>query len=105
MTSDQSIDWSQGLCISMDPEIFFESSLEALAVDTCRMCPIRPECLTFAIETKQEFGVWGGQSEETRTRILTPRNRVKCPGCFSTLVDVSQLGSQHCDSCGLSWNV
>lgn len=40
---------------------------EAKAV--CAKCPVREACLNFAIATNQEYGIWGGASEEER-RIL-----------------------------------
>lgn len=40
---------------------------EAKAV--CMTCPVREECLSFAITTNQEYGIWGGTSEEER-RVL-----------------------------------
>jgi WhiB family transcriptional regulator, redox-sensing transcriptional regulator len=41
----------------------------AAAKAVCRQCPVSAECLEFAITTNQEFGVWGGTSEEER-RVL-----------------------------------
>jgi WhiB family redox-sensing transcriptional regulator len=35
----------------------------------CDECPVKMECLDFAITTNQEYGVWGGTSEEER-RVL-----------------------------------
>jgi WhiB family redox-sensing transcriptional regulator len=35
----------------------------------CAGCPARERCLEFAIVTNQEYGVWGGTSEEER-RVL-----------------------------------
>jgi WhiB family redox-sensing transcriptional regulator len=35
---------------------------------TCSGCPVGDECLTYAIETNQHEGIWGGH---------TPRERVK----------------------------
>jgi WhiB family redox-sensing transcriptional regulator len=35
----------------------------------CEECPVKMECLDFAITTNQEYGVWGGTSEEER-RVL-----------------------------------
>lgn len=39
------------------------------AKTVCAECPVRAECLEFAITTNQEYGVWGGTSEEER-RVL-----------------------------------
>jgi WhiB family redox-sensing transcriptional regulator len=35
----------------------------------CQECPVKAECLEFAITTNQEYGVWGGTSEDER-RVL-----------------------------------
>jgi WhiB family redox-sensing transcriptional regulator len=39
------------------------------AKSVCSQCPVKAECLQFAITTNQEYGVWGGTSEEER-RVL-----------------------------------
>jgi WhiB family redox-sensing transcriptional regulator len=61
--------WLAGaLCAQTDPEVFFpekgESALAALAV--CRRCEVRAECLAWALEHNQRFGVWGGVTESDR---------------------------------------
>jgi WhiB family transcriptional regulator, redox-sensing transcriptional regulator len=35
----------------------------------CAGCGVREDCLEFAVLTNQEFGVWGGTSEEERRRL------------------------------------
>jgi WhiB family redox-sensing transcriptional regulator len=35
----------------------------------CATCEVQNTCLEFAIATNQEYGVWGGTSEEER-RVL-----------------------------------
>jgi WhiB family redox-sensing transcriptional regulator len=32
----------------------------------CATCPVQPECLRYAIETRQEYGIWGGTTEDER---------------------------------------
>jgi hypothetical protein len=32
----------------------------------CAGCPVRQQCLAFALDTRQNHGVWGGMSEEER---------------------------------------
>jgi len=39
------------------------------AVTTCRVCPVRLECLNWAIENREFYGIWGGTTERER-RIL-----------------------------------
>ena len=62
--------WAQGLCAQTDPEVFFPekggSTREAKQV--CRACPVRAECLEYALAHDERFGVWGGLSERERRR-------------------------------------
>lgn len=39
------------------------------AKEVCASCPVKDACLEFAITTNQEYGIWGGTSEDER-RIL-----------------------------------
>lgn len=47
-----------------NPEIFFplrgEAGVEAKRI--CARCPVKAECLQFALETDERWGVWGGTS-------------------------------------------
>lgn len=36
------------------------------AVRICNVCPIVKECLEYALEADEEFGVWGGKSAASR---------------------------------------
>jgi WhiB family transcriptional regulator, redox-sensing transcriptional regulator len=65
--------WPLAACRSEDPEIFFPiSSLGsglhqvAQAKAVCGRCQVRPECLSYALASRQVHGVWGGTSEEER---------------------------------------
>lgn len=35
----------------------------------CAECPVRLECLTFAFNTNQQYGIWGGYTPTERTQI------------------------------------
>jgi WhiB family transcriptional regulator, redox-sensing transcriptional regulator len=68
-------DWRKhAACRSADPELFFPVSpagpssdeTERRARAVCAVCPVRPECLQFALATRQPYGVWGGMSERER---------------------------------------
>jgi WhiB family redox-sensing transcriptional regulator len=68
-------------CTGEDPELFFPvgTSADALiqtrqAKAVCDRCPVRDECLAFALNTGQTDGVWGGLSEDER-RQLRRRSR------------------------------
>lgn len=69
-------DWHlQGLCAQTDPEAFFQekggSSREARRI--CKGCPVRDECLEFALKNDERFGVWGGMSAQDRKRLKERR--------------------------------
>ncbi len=48
------------------------SAREAKAV--CRVCPVRPQCLEYALGFDQLSGVWGGLSERERRQLRRERN-------------------------------
>jgi WhiB family redox-sensing transcriptional regulator len=61
----------RALCAQTDPEAFFPekggSTREAKRV--CRSCEVRAECLEYALEHDERFGIWGGLSERERRRL------------------------------------
>jgi len=58
-------------CLGEDVEVFFPHRGEDVseAKRICEGCPVRTECLAFALDTGQHFGVWGGTSERQRRRM------------------------------------
>jgi len=72
----EDLSWQdQALCSQTDPEAFFPekggSTREAKRV--CRSCEVRAECLEYALDHDEAFGIWGGMSERERRRLKTPR--------------------------------
>jgi WhiB family redox-sensing transcriptional regulator len=63
-------------CAQTDPEIFFPEDKQdvRLAKTICKTCPVISQCLAFALENSETFGVWGGTTARER-QIL--RNRGK----------------------------
>ena len=61
----------QAHCADADTAVFFpergESAAPAKAI--CHACPVRTECLDFALSINERHGIWGGTSEMER-RIL-----------------------------------
>ncbi|MCF6793940.1 WhiB family transcriptional regulator [Corynebacterium pseudokroppenstedtii] len=61
----------QALCAETDPEAFFPekggSTREAKRI--CKACAVRDECLEYALEHDERFGIWGGLSERERRRL------------------------------------
>lgn len=69
-------------CLTTDPELHFPVGntgpaaaqiIEAKAV--CARCPVRAECLRWALATGQNHGVWGGRTEDERRAIIRGRAR------------------------------
>jgi hypothetical protein len=56
-------------------QIFFPERGQSLApaMKICSTCPVKNECLLYALEKNQSLGVWGGTSERTRRRIRRAR--------------------------------
>jgi WhiB family transcriptional regulator, redox-sensing transcriptional regulator len=66
------ISWQErALCAQTDPEAFFPekggSTRDAKRV--CLSCDVRVECLEYALENDERFGIWGGLSERERRRL------------------------------------
>ena len=55
-----------------DADTFFPSTREATekAMAICASCPVQIECLEYALEARERFGVWGGRTEKQRRQML-----------------------------------
>lgn len=65
-------------CRDHDPDLFFTTApgSERRAKTVCRPCPVRSECLAFALDAEIEHGVWGGMNVRERRRLrAVPRGR------------------------------
>lgn len=62
-------------CLGMDPTLFFPARGQScdIARDVCARCPVRVECLEYALELKLDEGVFGGESGRERKRIRRQR--------------------------------
>ncbi|MFG3429579.1 WhiB family transcriptional regulator [Streptomyces californicus] len=74
----------RALCREEDPDLFFPigSTGPALlqieeAKAVCRRCPVMDQCLQWALENRQDSGVWGGLNEDERRSLKrrTARSR------------------------------
>lgn len=96
-------DWmSKGFCVGAMPEIFSDPDMEETAKAYCDRCPVRQECLDWALTTNEEIGVWGGASPDERKALKRGGPRRTCPGC-GRLKIYSDGRTEICLSCGLSW--
>lgn len=97
-------DWrSDAACRGMNPAIFhpdrgdYQGIDKALAV--CAACPVATECLTWALDTNQKQGVWGGTTGRDRRQLRrTWRRTVPCQRCNAD-VDAGLVNVKYCDTC------
>jgi WhiB family redox-sensing transcriptional regulator len=64
-----------GACRGQGPDVFFLERGESMDVAraVCNHCPVRRECLAFAVKDVGPKGVWGGESEQGRRRLRAKR--------------------------------
>lgn len=74
-----------GKCSQTNPKDFFPGEAhdrkkereQAISVckggDALGVCPCITECLEYALDNNEEFGVWGGTTEDERRRIKRMR--------------------------------
>jgi WhiB family redox-sensing transcriptional regulator len=74
--SPDEYEWmNQGRCRGGSSDDFFPTDglgVEA-AQHVCNGCPVKLECLEYALSNRIEHGIWGGASERERRRILRKR--------------------------------
>lgn len=69
---DTALGWqADALCAQTDPEAFFPekggSTRDAKKI--CTTCEVKSECLEYALQNDERFGIWGGLSERERRKL------------------------------------
>lgn len=65
-------DWRDSArCAETDPEAFFpeKGGSTREAKKTCLACLVKVECLEYALDRDERFGIWGGLSERERRKL------------------------------------
>jgi WhiB family redox-sensing transcriptional regulator len=75
----------QAMCRGEDASLFFapnhfepkeeKRARERKARAICGRCPVRMECLEYAIRIKETHGIWGGLNELERRLLVRDRER------------------------------
>ncbi|GAA3989886.1 transcriptional regulator WblA [Streptomyces marokkonensis] len=67
--------WGEGAaCRTADPdELFVDGAAQNRAKALCTGCPVRTECLAYALDHRIEHGIWGGMTERDRRALLRRR--------------------------------
>ncbi|MFD6356682.1 WhiB family transcriptional regulator [Nocardia tengchongensis] len=64
-----SLSWRDfGLCAQTAPDAFYPDKGESTepAKQICQRCAVTRECLNYALDNEEQFGVWGGTSPRER---------------------------------------
>lgn len=72
--------WQGAKCVNFPPteteDAWFDNDCSDDAISLCNgtydniICPLRSQCLKFALANRERFGVWGGMSELGRAAML-----------------------------------
>jgi hypothetical protein len=108
-------------------EFFFseEPREKAVAKSLCSICPVRKDCIKWALETAQIWGIWGGKDEHEIRRTLSVnadgaeirRDRYpQCLFCGATAKKLQPIIANNpdggrwttvrlvnCTDCGFTW--
>ena len=66
-------------CAGIDPDLFFPERGDAGHVvkvaiqELCGGCPVRPECLDYAVRHAEQDGWWGGMDPRDRRKVRKER--------------------------------
>lgn len=71
---------SQAACKGLPNELFFPEQGDSqrrtrAAKKVCWVCPVREQCLDYALETGSRWGIWGGMTEKERRNARRRRRR------------------------------
>jgi Transcription factor WhiB len=83
--------------VSADYDPFFADSaqLQAEAIAICATCLVRDDCLTFAVRTGQQYGIWGGQPQRIVRRLIAA-DRAGRPHHGQAPANHPQASKTHC---------
>jgi WhiB family redox-sensing transcriptional regulator len=83
--------------VSAEHDPFFSDSaeLQAEAVTICATCSVRDACLTFAVRTGQQYGIWGGQPQQIVRRLIAA-DRAGRPQARRVPAGHPQASKTHC---------
>lgn len=90
----------QARCVGADPELFFPApSVNAFwAKRICAECPVRTECLQWALEVGDDDAVLGGTSARQR-RGMKPATQISWCGSRRGYLTHRREGTDPCDPC------
>jgi WhiB family transcriptional regulator, redox-sensing transcriptional regulator len=78
-----------------DPFFADTAELQVEAIAICASCPVRDDCLTFAVRTGQQYGIWGGQPQQMVRRLIAA-DRAGRPHRRQAAAGHPQASRTHC---------
>ena len=85
--------WLLAECRDLDSDLFYPIgntgdavTQVAFAKAVCESCQVRSQCLTHALTTREQHGIWGGLTEEERRSLARRQRRALSrskPSCAS----------------------
>lgn len=92
MTADWTTD---AACRGLDTEMFYpgpnDMETREAARSVCMGCPVRVECLEYALDNREDYGVWGGLHERERRRVRRRRTTETITGRAHVPVEMPTL--------------
>lgn len=67
--------YASAVCAQTDPEVFYpeKGGSPLVAKKVCAVCPVRAECLEWALDTMEVWGTWGGTTPMERRKLRLAR--------------------------------
>lgn len=77
----------QGLCAQVDPDLWHPGKGETTqdAKRICGQCPVRAICLQYALDTEEDFGIWGGTTPRQRRKLRPVTQVCAMDGCDTVI--------------------
>lgn len=93
--------WStHAACAGSNPELWFPERGETVqpALDICQTCPVRTECLDYAVRWRIDHGIWGGLASRQRRPLYETTARARrTPAPHGTTTSYAR--GCRCDGC------
>lgn len=75
---NNNLSWKEkAKCLGIDPDLFFPDRgiSSSQAKEICASCEVSRECLDYALDNKERYGIWGGLNEKDRRVHLRERKK------------------------------
>lgn len=97
------LEWqTRAVCAGQDTDLFFENSGNQQIKEFCDNCPVRTDCLAYAVNEHIEHGIWGGLTPGQRKGVKgkwgAPGQPIK-HGTYNGYRVHRYRGERACEAC------